>query len=59
VSVDILEDRLDAAIDHGYTELTGEFMEVEIVVDYEGTEVVTSMAMEEGYQLMRVEEVRR
>jgi hypothetical protein len=59
VTVDILEDRLDAAIDHGYTELTGEFMEVEVVVDYEGVEVVTSMAMEDGYPLMRVEEVRR
>jgi len=59
VTVDILEDRLEAAIDHGYTELTGEFMEVEIVVDYEGTEVVTSMAMEDGYPLMQVDEVRR
>jgi len=59
VTVDILEDRLAAAIDHGYTELTGEFMEVEIVVEYDDTEVVTSMAMEDGYPLMRVEEVRR
>ncbi|SNZ12275.1 hypothetical protein SAMN06269185_1586 [Natronoarchaeum philippinense] len=59
VSVDILNERLDAAIDHGYTELTGEFMEVEVVVDYEGTEVVTSMQMEDGYPLMRVDAVRR
>ena len=59
VSVDVLEDRLEDAIDRGYTELTGEFMEVEVVVDYEGTEVVTSMAMEDGYPLMRVDEVRR
>ncbi len=59
VTVDILEEELDAAIDHGYTELTGEFMEVEIVIEYEDNEVVTSMAMEDGYPLMRVDDIRR
>jgi hypothetical protein len=41
----------------GYTELTGRFMEVEIVVDRDGVEVVTSMEMEDGYPLMKVESV--
>lgn len=59
VTVDILEDELDAVIDHGYTELTGEFMEVEIVIEYEDSEVITSMAMEDGYPLMRVDDIRR
>ena len=40
-----------------YTELTGRFMEVEIVVDHEGVEVVTRMKMEDGYPLMKVESV--
>ncbi|WP_435180888.1 dihydroneopterin aldolase family protein [Halorussus sp. AFM4] len=41
----------------GYTELTGRFMEVEIVVAREGVEVVTRMEMEDGYPLMTVESV--
>jgi hypothetical protein len=47
----------DAAGDHGYTEFTGRFAEVEVVVDRDGTEAVASMAMEDGYPLMRVESV--
>ena len=43
----------------GYTELTGRFMEVEIVVEREGCEVVTRMEMEDGYPMMRIESVRR
>ncbi|MFC4541216.1 dihydroneopterin aldolase family protein [Halosolutus amylolyticus] len=60
VTVDVREDELAAALEAGpadYTELTGRFLEVEIVVDYEGCEVVTRMAMEDGYPLMRLEEV--
>lgn len=57
VSVTILVDELDAAIDHGYTELTGRFMEVELVVEYEGNEITARMAMEEGYPRMRVTSV--
>ncbi|GAA0247920.1 dihydroneopterin aldolase family protein [Haladaptatus pallidirubidus] len=57
VEVDILTDKLAAEIDHGYTELTGKFMAVEIVVEHEGTEVVTRMAMEDGYPLMKIESV--
>jgi len=57
VSVDIHTDRLAAATTHGYAELTGRFMAVELVVDGEGHEVRASMAMEDGYPLMRVDEV--
>ena len=57
VSVDILTEKLEAEIDHGYTELTGRFMEVEIVVERAGVEVVTRMEMEDGYPLMQVESV--
>ncbi|MGB9986652.1 dihydroneopterin aldolase family protein [Salarchaeum japonicum] len=55
VSVEILTDRLDTA--HGYTELTGEYMEVELVVAYEGATVVASMEMADGYPLMRLDSV--
>ena len=57
VTVEILTETLADAIDDGYTELTGRFMEVEIVVDHEGVDVVTRMEMEDGYPLMRVESV--
>jgi hypothetical protein len=49
----------DAAADHGYTEFTGRFAEVEVVVDYDGTEVVASMAMQDGYPLMGVESMTK
>jgi hypothetical protein len=55
VTVDILEDELDTT--HGYTELTGEYMEVELVVADEGREVVAEMAMEDGYPLMELASV--
>ncbi|WP_440771911.1 dihydroneopterin aldolase family protein [Natronorubrum sp. DTA28] len=61
VTVDVLVDELEAELADSaadYTELTGRFLEVEIVVDYEGCEVVTRMAMEGGYPLMRVASVR-
>lgn len=57
VTVDILTEKLDAEMEHEYTELTGRFMEVEIVVDHEGVEVVTRMEMEDGYPLMKIESV--
>jgi hypothetical protein len=57
VTVDILTEKLEAEMEHEYTELTGRFMEVEIVVDHEGVEVVTRMEMEGGYPLMKVESV--
>ncbi|MFD1563642.1 dihydroneopterin aldolase family protein [Haloarchaeobius amylolyticus] len=61
VTVDVLTDELEAELAEStaeYTELTGRFLEVEIVVDYEGCEIVTRMAMEDGYPLMRLESVR-
>ncbi len=61
VTVDVMVDELEAELADSaadYTELTGRFLEVEIVVDYEDCEVVTRMAMEDGYPLMRVESVR-
>ncbi|MFC7231855.1 dihydroneopterin aldolase family protein [Saliphagus sp. GCM10025308] len=62
VTVDVQRDTLEAALEEGaaeYTELTGRFLEVEIDVAYEGVEVVTRMAMEDGYPLMALESVRR
>ena len=58
VTVAVLDDRLESALEGGYTELTGQFLEVEIVVDYEGTMVLTRMEMEDGYPLMRIEDVQ-
>ena len=56
VSVEIDGDALadDVGGEHGYTELTGRYVEAEIVVEYEGVEVTTRMTMEGGYPLMRV-----
>ncbi|MFD1512828.1 dihydroneopterin aldolase family protein [Halomarina rubra] len=54
-SVDILADELDTT--HDYTELTGEYMEVRMRIEYEDQVVHTEMAMEEGYPLMRVVDV--
>jgi hypothetical protein len=59
VSVEVLTDELAAAIADSpasYAELTGEFLEVTVVVD-DGHEVVATMAMTEGYPLMEVQSV--
>ncbi|AHF98469.1 hypothetical protein HALLA_06035 [Halostagnicola larsenii XH-48] len=61
VTVEVQTDVLEAALAEStadYTELTGRFLEVEIVVDYEGCTVVTRMEMEDGYPLMALESVR-
>lgn len=58
VEVDILTEKLAKEMEHEYTELTGKYMEVEIVVNHEGTEVVTRMEMEDGYPLMKIDSVR-
>jgi hypothetical protein len=60
VTVDVLEDDLAAELDGrsaDYTELTGRFMEVEMVVAYEDRTVRASMAMDGDYPLMRLEEL--
>jgi hypothetical protein len=57
VTVDILTEAIAAKLADSpadYTELTGRFLQVEIVVDYEGQLVVAEMAMEDGYPLMEV-----
>jgi len=58
VTVDIDEAALaDAADDHGYVELTGRFIEVEMRIEYEGVVVRTAMEMEGEYPLMRLVDV--
>lgn len=60
VTVAIREAPLREAIATGsgaYTELTGRFLDVSMTIDYEGVVVETSMAMEDGYPLMRVDAV--
>jgi hypothetical protein len=58
-AVDNDTDALAAAVDPdvGYTELTGRFLDVAITIDYEGTVVEGSMAMQDGYPLMQVDAV--
>jgi hypothetical protein len=61
VTVEVDQERLAADIEAAsasYTELTGKYLDVEIVVDLDGTEVVATMGMEDGYPLMAVESVR-
>ena len=60
VTVEIRRDELEAALEEGaadYTEFTGRFAEVEIVVDYEDSEVVARMEMDDGYPLMALDRV--
>lgn len=62
VTVEILREELEAELEGAaadYAELTGRFLEVEIVAEYEDQEVTTRMAMEDDYPLMRVDSVRR
>ncbi|MFP4625342.1 MAG: dihydroneopterin aldolase family protein [Natronomonas sp.] len=60
VDVDIQTDAVAAAIDDGsadYVEFTGRFAVVEVVVEYQGYEVVATMSMENEYPRMRIVEV--
>jgi hypothetical protein len=57
VTVDIRDAELEAALADSaadYTELTGRFIEVEIRIAYEGTDIVARMEMDDGYPLMRL-----
>jgi hypothetical protein len=56
VTVEMDSDTL-AAADGSYTELTGRFMTVEIVVAREGRAVTARMAMDDGYPLMEIQSV--
>ncbi|GCF14030.1 hypothetical protein Harman_19650 [Haloarcula mannanilytica] len=61
VTVSVRTEALEAAIAEAgadYTELTGRLIEVEMVIEYEGVTVETSMAMDDGYPLMQVDAVQ-
>ncbi|MFC3957677.1 dihydroneopterin aldolase family protein [Halovivax cerinus] len=58
VDVDAIRAEL-AASSADYTELTGRFLEVEVVVEYEERGVTARMALEDGYPLMQVTEISR
>ena len=50
--MDALRDAIDP--DVGYTEFTGRFADVEVVVEYEGQEAIARMELENGYPRMRL-----
>ena len=56
VTVEMDTEAIRGAVDPdvGYTEFTGAFADVEIVVAYEGLEATASMEMEDGYPRMRL-----
>ncbi|WP_435361407.1 dihydroneopterin aldolase family protein [Haloarchaeobius sp. DFWS5] len=53
---DRIRDEL-AEMSAAYTEFTGRFADIEMVIEYEGTTVRTSMAMDGDYPMMRVDSV--
>jgi hypothetical protein len=55
VSVTILTDAFETT--RGYTELTGEYMEITLRIAYENSIVHAEMEMDDGYPLMRVVDV--
>jgi hypothetical protein len=61
VTVDPRYGELERAIEEGpadYVEWTGRFADVRMTVRYEGVTVRTRMAMDDGYPLMEVTDVR-
>lgn len=54
-SVDIHTDDLETT--RGYTELTGEYMDVTLRIEYADCIVHAEMEMEDGYPLMRVVDI--
>ena len=54
VAVTIHDEKLARAATRGYTELTGQFMDVELQVIHAGRTVRARMEMEDGYPRMRV-----
>ena len=55
VSVTIDGERIARdADDHGYVELTGEYMDVAISIEYDDREARAEMSMIDGYPLMRL-----
>ena len=60
VDVDVRTDRIAAELQSqsaGYTELTGRFLDVEMLVEYAGVTVRTRMEMEGDYPMMRLVDV--
>lgn len=59
VSVDIDELAVADAIEHehGYTELTGTLMDVDLSIVYEGNRIRAAMRTEAGYPRMRVRSI--
>lgn len=59
VTVEMNMEAIEAAIDPdvGYTEFTGEFADVEIIVAYEGLEATAVMEMDDGYPRMRLADI--
>ncbi|MFB6074312.1 MAG: dihydroneopterin aldolase family protein [Haloarculaceae archaeon] len=60
VRVRVREDELRAAVaaaSADYVELTGRFLDVSLTVEYEGVTIEATMAMQDGYPLMAVEDV--
>jgi hypothetical protein len=61
VTVEPRYDELERAVESGaadYVEWTGRFADVRMTVRYEGVTVHTRMAMQDGYPLMEVVDVR-
>ncbi|MFC7073493.1 dihydroneopterin aldolase family protein [Halovenus rubra] len=57
VTVDVDGDRLAADIAEGsasYTELTGRFLDVTLVIEYEGVRATAEMELVDGYPLMQL-----
>ena len=56
VTVRIRDEAVERAIDHehGYTELSGRLLDVEMRIRYEGVLARTRMELEDGYPLMRL-----
>ncbi|WP_330630729.1 dihydroneopterin aldolase family protein [Halocatena halophila] len=54
-TVTIHTDRLETT--HGYTELTGKYLDVRLRIETDGAVVHAEMAMEEGYPMMNVVDV--
>ena len=57
VTVEIDDEAVAAAADHGYTELTGPLMEVRMRIVSEGVTVHTRMETVDGYPLMGIESI--
>lgn len=58
VSVEIDTATIDADATHGYTELTGRYLDVELIVNYDGVIVIANMELDEdGYPRMQLNSI--